>query len=107
MPVVAPKSVQTDKALVTKAKELAKDTGANISITDDLDSGFKGCDLICTDVWISMAEPEDVWKERIDLLKPYQINAAVMQNTGNPEAKFLLCLPAFHNRETSIEEEIY
>jgi ornithine carbamoyltransferase len=104
---VAPKSVQPDKELVTKAKEIAKDTGAKISITDNLDSGIKDCDFICTDVWVSMGEPEDVWKERIDLLKPYQVNAAVMQNTGNPEAKFLHCLPAFHNRETSIGEEIY
>ena len=107
MSVVAPKSLQTDKELVTKAKELAKDTGAKISITDDMDSGIKGCDFICTDVWVSMGEPEDVWKERIDLLKPYQVNAAVMQNTGNPEAKFLHCLPVFRNHDTTIGEEIY
>jgi ornithine carbamoyltransferase len=104
---VAPKSVQPNAELVSKAKEIAKGTGAKILITDDLDRGVKGCDFLCTDVWVSMGEPEDVWKERIELLKPYQINAAAMEKTGNPNAKFLHCLPAFHNRETVIGEEIY
>ncbi|UCH19860.1 MAG: ornithine carbamoyltransferase [Deltaproteobacteria bacterium] len=104
---VAPKSVQPTAELVSKAKEIAKGTGAKILITDDLDRGVKGCDFLCTDVWVSMGEPEDVWKERIELLKPYQINAAAMEKTGNPNAKFLHCLPAFHNRETVIGEEIY
>lgn len=104
---VAPKSVQPNAELVSKAKEIAKGTGAKILITDDLDRGVKGCDFLCTDVWVSMGEPEDVWKERIELLKSYQINAAAMEKTGNPNAKFLHCLPAFHNRETVIGEEIY
>jgi ornithine carbamoyltransferase len=66
-----------------------------------------GCDFLCTDVWVSMGEPKDVWKERIELLSPYQVNKGVMQMTGNPEVKFLHCMPAFHNRETIIGEEIY
>jgi ornithine carbamoyltransferase len=104
---VAPKSVQPNAELVSKAKKIAEETGAKITITDDLESGVKGCDFLCTDVWVSMGEPEDVWKERIALLKPYQINAAAMKKTGNPNIKFLHCLPAFHNRETVIGEEIY
>ena len=104
---VAPKSVQPNPELVAKAREIAEETGAKITITNDLESGVKGCDFLCTDVWVSMGEPEDVWKERIALLKPYQVNAAAMKKTGNPNAKFLHCLPAFHNRETVIGEEIY
>lgn len=104
---VAPESVQPNADLVSKAKEIAEQTGAKITITNDLESGVKGCDFLCTDVWVSMGEPEDVWKERIALLKPYQVNAAAMKKTGNPNVKFLHCLPAFHNRETVIGEEIY
>ena len=104
---VAPKSVQPNPELVAKAREIAEETGAKITITNDLESGVKGCDFLCTDVWVSMGEPEDVWKERIALLKPYQVNAAAMKKTGNPNVKFLHCLPAFHNRETVIGEEIY
>jgi len=104
---VAPKSVQPNPELVSTAKEIAKQTGAKIAITDDLDRGVKGCDFLYTDVWVSMGEPEDVWKDRIELLKPYQINTDAMAKTGNPDVKFLHCLPAFHNRETVIGEEIY
>lgn len=105
--IVAPKAVQPDKSLVTAAKLIAKETGAKISLTTSVDKGVKGCDFVCTDVWVSMGEPKKVWKERIKLLKPYQVNAAVMEKTGNPEAKFLHCLPAFHNRETTIGEDVY
>jgi ornithine carbamoyltransferase len=104
---VAPKSVHPDKKLVAKAKQIAKNTGAKITITDSLDKGVKGCDFLYTDVWVSMGEPEKVWKQRIKLLKPYQVNAAAMKKTGNPDVKFLHCLPAFHNRETVIGEEVY
>jgi len=105
--IVAPRAVQPDKALVAEAKKIAAETGANITITADVGKGVKGCDFICTDVWVSMGEPEDVWRERIELLTPYQVNAAVMDRTGNPEVKFLHCLPAFHNRETEVGERIY
>lgn len=104
---VAPKSVQPDAALVKQAREIAKETGAKITITDDVKKGVKGCDFLYTDVWVSMGEPDSVWTERIKLLKPYQVNAAAMKATGNPNVKFLHCLPAFHNRETKVGEEIY
>ena len=104
---VAPAAVQPHKELVSQAQKIAEDTGAKISITDDLGKGVKGCDFLCTDVWVSMGEPEEVWKERIEMLQPYQVNAAAMEQTGNPDVKFLHCLPAFHNRETQIGEAIY
>ena len=105
--IVAPRSVQPAPSLVEAARDFAKDTGAKITLTEDLDSGVKGCDFIETDVWVSMGEAANVWEERIKLLKPYQVNATVMEKTGNPRAKFLHCLPAFHNRETKIGEDIY
>lgn len=104
---VAPKSCQPDAALVAQCLEIAKETGAKITITDNVDEGVKGCDFLYTDVWVSMGEPDAVWVERISLLKPYQINASVMAKTGNPNAKFMHCLPAFHNRETVVGEEIF
>jgi ornithine carbamoyltransferase len=104
---VAPKSVHPDKKLVAEAKKIAKETGAKITITEDLAKGVKGCDFLYTDVWVSMGESEKVWEQRIKLLKPYQVNAAAMKKTGNPDVKFLHCLPAFHNRETVIGEEVY
>ena len=104
---IAPKSVQTNPELVARATEIAKETGARITISDDPAEGVKGCDFLCTDVWVSMGEPDEVWQERIKLLQPYQINAAVMEKTGNPDVKFLHCLPAFHNRDTTIGQEIY
>ena len=76
-------------------------------MTADVAEGVKGCDFLCTDVWVSMGEPESVWKERIEQLRPYQVNADVMQMTGNPDVRFLHCLPAFHNRDTEIGERIY
>jgi len=105
--VVAPKSLQPDPKLVELAQAIAKDTGAQITQTEDVDRGVKDVDFIETDVWVSMGESAEVWEERINLLKPYQVNAAVMERTGNPQVKFLHCLPAFHNRETKIGEEIY
>ncbi len=104
---VAPKNVQPNEELVKEANEVATQTGAKLRITDDLASGLKGCDFLYTDVWVSMGESEDQWKERIELLQPYQVNAAAMELTGNSNVKFLHCLPAFHNRETVIGEEIY
>lgn len=104
---IAPRSVQPHQELVAQAQEIARQTGAKITLTDDLDSGVKGCDFLCTDVWVSMGEPEEVWQERINLLKPYQVNEAAMEKTGNPNVKFMHCLPAFHNRETVIGEDIY
>ncbi len=104
---IAPQSLQPNPELVVKAGEIAKETGAKITINDDPDKGLKGCDFLCTDVWVSMGESEEVWQERIKLLQPYQINTAAMEKTGNPNVRFLHCLPAFHNRDTTIGEEIY
>lgn len=104
---VAPKEVQPEDDLVAKAREIAKETGATITVTDNVEEGVKGCDFIYTDVWVSMGEPAEVWKQRIELLKPYQVNKAVMEATGNPNVKFMHCLPAFHNRETTVGEDIY
>lgn len=104
---VAPKSVQPAAELVNQAKETAKETGAEIIVTDNVEEGVKGCDFIYTDVWVSMGEAEEVWKERIELLKPYQVNKKMMDLTGNPKCKFMHCLPAFHNRETKMGEDIF
>ena len=104
---VAPKQVQPLSQLIQQSKDIAAKTGARIYITDDIQSGVQDCDFIYTDVWVSMGESEATWKERIALLKPYQINNKLLQLTQNPHVKFLHCLPAFHNRETTIGEEIY
>jgi len=105
--IVAPKALQPAKELVDQCMEIAKETGARITITDDPEAGVKGCDFLYTDVWVSMGEPAEVWAERIALLKPFQVNAALMAATGNPKCKFMHCLPAYHNRETKVGEEVY
>lgn len=104
---VAPKGLQPSAELVEIAKKYAADSGARIMITDNVAEGVKDCDYLYTDVWVSMGEPDAVWQERIKLLTPYQVNAEMMKMTGNRNCKFLHCLPAFHNRETTIGEEIY
>lgn len=104
---VAPGSVQPDKNLIEEAQKIAQETGARITITDDVEDGVKACDFLCTDVWVSMGEPETAWEERIKLLKPYRVNKETMEKTGNSNVKFMHCLPAFHNRETKIGEDIY
>jgi len=103
----APVSVQADKDLVQKCRDIAAQTGGKLTITDNVKEAVKDADFLYTDVWVSMGEPEEVWEERIKLLKPYQVNQEVIEATGNPEVKFLHCLPAFHNRETKVGEEIY
>ena len=104
---VAPEKVQPNKELVKEAKTIAKETGAKLLVTNGLREGVKGCDFLYSDVWVSMGEPEKVWKERIELLKPYQINNDTIKMTGNPYVKFMHCLPSFHNRDTIIGESIY
>jgi ornithine carbamoyltransferase len=105
--IVAPKALQPAPELVAQCQVIAAETGARITITDDVKAGVKGCDFLYTDVWVSMGEPDSVWKERIELLKPYQVNAALMAATGNPACKFMHCLPAYHNRETKVGEEVF
>ncbi|MBW2593734.1 MAG: ornithine carbamoyltransferase [Deltaproteobacteria bacterium] len=104
---VAPKAVQPADELVNQAREIVKQTGASITVTDDLEAGVKDCDFLYSDVWVSMGEPDEVWKERIDLLKPYQVNQRAMDLTGNANVKYMHCLPAFHNRDTAIGDEIF
>ena len=105
--IVAPKALQPAAELVDQCQAIAKETGARITITDDTKAGVKGCDFLITDVWVSMGEPAEVWAERIKLLKPYQVNAALMAATGNPACKFMHCLPAYHNLETKVGKEVY
>ena len=105
--MVAPKELQTSPEVVAQAEKLAKDSGARILITDDTAQGVKGVDFLYTDVWVSMGEPKEVWDQRIALLAPYQVNAQLVEATGNPDVKFLHCLPAFHDRNTTVGEDIF
>jgi ornithine carbamoyltransferase len=103
----APAPCQPAKELVKTCEEIAGSTGAKITITENLEKAVRDADFLYTDVWVSMGEPSSVWAERITLLKPYQVNKRVLELTGNPRVKFLHCLPAFHNRETKLGEEIF
>ncbi len=105
--IVAPKALQPSAELVAQCQAIAAQTGARITITEDPEAGVKGCDFVLTDVWVSMGEPAEVWGERIALLKPYQVNTALMAATGNPQCKFMHCLPAYHNLETKVGREVY
>jgi len=105
--IVAPVQLQPSPELVSECKKIAAETGARITITDHVVAGVKGCDFVYTDVWVSMGEPAEVWAERIQLLKPYQVNSALMAATGNPACKFMHCLPAYHNRETKVGEDVF
>jgi ornithine carbamoyltransferase len=103
----APKENLPDEELVEKCKKIAKSSGAKITLTSDVEEGVKDADFLYTDVWVSMGEPAEVWEERIKLLKPYQINMDTIKLTNNPNVKFMHCLPAFHNRETTVGEDIF
>jgi len=103
----APESCQPTNELQQICREIAAETGAKILITADLAEAVKDCDFLYTDVWVSMGEPDSVWTERIKLLLPYQVNQKAMELTGNTNVKFLHCLPAFHNRDTKMGEEIF
>jgi ornithine carbamoyltransferase len=105
--IAAPREVQPSDQLVSQCLDIASATGAKITITDEISRGVKGVDFLYSDVWVSMGEPDSVWAERIKLLRPYQVNRQVLEQTGNPGVKFLHCLPAFHNRETKIGEDIF
>jgi ornithine carbamoyltransferase len=105
--IASPKSLWPRDEIVALARETAAETGATITITDDVAEAVKGADVLLTDVWVSMGESDEVWAERIELLKPYQVNSAAMALTGNPDVKFMHCLPAFHNTDTEVGKEIY
>jgi ornithine carbamoyltransferase len=102
-----PKHLWPDKDLVKTSQAVAKETGAKVTLTDDPAVGVKGVDFLYTDVWVSMGEDPSVWDERVKLLKPYQVNAKLVTATGNPKVKFMHCLPAFHDRETKVGEEMF
>jgi ornithine carbamoyltransferase len=104
--LVGPRDRWPEEALVEEAREIAAGTGARITLTDSVAEGVKGADFLYTDVWVSMGEPKEVWTERIRLLSPYQINAAAMAATGNPDTKFMHCLPAFHNADTKVGKQM-
>ncbi|MFZ5432048.1 MAG: ornithine carbamoyltransferase [Bacteroidota bacterium] len=103
----APVSCQPAAGLQQTCREIAAHTGGKITITGDVAEAVKDCDFLYTDVWVSMGEPDHVWEERIRLLEPYQVNKKAMELTGNAACKFLHCLPAFHNREAKVGEEIF
>jgi ornithine carbamoyltransferase len=103
----APKACQPDLKLVNQCHDIAKETGAKIIITENVEEAVKGAGFLYTDVWVSMGESSSVWDDRITLLKPYQVNSHVLELTQNPMVKFMHCLPAYHNRDTEIGEEIF
>ncbi|CDG16232.1 ornithine carbamoyltransferase [Xenorhabdus doucetiae] len=104
--LVAPRACWPDDNLIAECQKQAEKTGAQIMLTENIAQGVKGADFLYTDVWVSMGEPKSVWQERIALLKPYQVNMAVIKLTGNPAVKFLHCLPAFHDEETALGKQL-
>ncbi|MCU5773371.1 ornithine carbamoyltransferase [Erwiniaceae bacterium BAC15a-03b] len=104
--LVAPKGCWPEEALVTECRLAAEKTGGKITLTEDIAEGVNGADFIYTDVWVSMGEPKEVWQERIALLRKYQVNMAMLQLTGNPQVKFLHCLPAFHDDQTTLGQQM-
>src|SRR3954466_15486682 len=104
--IAAPRSLWPSQELIDMANGFAEMSGGRVTITEDVQEAVGGCDVLLTDVWVSMGEADEVWAERIRLLKPYQINADTMAATGNPDVKFMHCLPAFHNADTQVGKEI-
>jgi ornithine carbamoyltransferase len=104
--IAAPPSLWPSQEVLDRARDRAAESGGSVTLTDDVEEGVEGCDVLVTDVWVSTGEPEDVWAERIALLRPYQVNADVIALTGNPDVKFMHCLPAFHNVDTALGRRI-
>src|SRR5579863_6302200 len=105
--ICAPAALQPSAPIRATARDLAAGSGARLLVTEDVAAGVAGVDFIYTDVWLSLGEPEDQWDSRIDQLLPYQVNSAVLKDSGNPAVRFLHCLPALHNRDTAIGQRIY
>jgi ornithine carbamoyltransferase len=103
----APQELWPEEDLIETCRQIAAETGARLTLTEDVAQGVGGADFVHTDVWVSMGEADSVWAERITLLKPYQVNTKALELTGNPGVRFLHCLPSFHNRQTTLGEEIY
>jgi ornithine carbamoyltransferase len=103
----APRALWPDDDLIDTCRGIAEETGARLTLTEDVDEGVAGADFVYTDVWVSMGEDKSVWEERIRLLTPYQVNKDVLARSKNPQVKFMHCLPAFHNRDTKVGEQIY
>ncbi len=106
MAIVAPAGFYPEQWLIDECQKLAEKSGAKLTFTDSMEEGTKDADFIYGDVWVSMGEPKEMWAERIDLMKPYQVTMDVLKNTGNPDTKYMHCLPAFHNDETVVGKEI-
>ncbi|TCV92458.1 ornithine carbamoyltransferase [Biostraticola tofi] len=104
--LVAPSACWPDKALVTLCRQQAETQGGSITLTEEIAEGVKGVDFIYTDVWVSMGEPKETWQQRITLLRDYQVNRAMLDLTGNPQVKFLHCLPAFHDDQTVVGKQM-
>ena len=104
--IAAPKALWPGDEVVRLARSVAEETGAELTITEDVEQAVRGCDVLCTDVWVSMGEPKEAWAERIELLKPYQVSIRTLELSGNPDVKFMHCLPAFHNTDTAVGREI-
>lgn len=105
--IVAPKSLFPEDELVMKCEKIISETGGKITLTDNVEEGVKDVDVIYTDVWVSMGEPDEVWEQRIKLLMPYQVNKKMLELTENKDVKFMHCLPAFHDVKTKVGKEIY
>jgi ornithine carbamoyltransferase len=105
--MVAPRELWNTDEVIAAAQVIAETTGARITHTQDVGEGVAGVDFVYTDVWVSMGEPKEKWAERIELLSPYQVNAGLMKLTGNPDVKFMHCLPAFHDRNTTVGEQLF
>ncbi|MDR1852548.1 MAG: ornithine carbamoyltransferase [Propionibacteriaceae bacterium] len=104
--IVSPEALRPPRAVVEAADKIALETGARLTLSSELDA-VEGCDFLHTDVWVSMGEPAEVWAERIELLRGYQVNAELMRRTGKPDVKFMHCLPAYHDRNTEIGEKVF
>jgi ornithine carbamoyltransferase len=105
--MVAPRALWNPGDVIAAASTIAETTGARITHTEDVDEGVSGVDFVYADVWLSMGEPKEKWAERIDLLHPYQVNADLMKRTNNPHVRFMHCLPAFHDRHTTVGEQLF
>ena len=104
--IVAPRELWPDEECIAHARRIGEETGAKVTVTDNVDEGVAGVDFVHTDIWVSMGEPKDVWNERIEMLRDYQVNASLMEKAG-PQAKFMHCLPAYHDRKTVIGEQLF